>query len=120
MAFLLIPIPARVDPADLAAELAAVLHSRVGADYLLYEHTGQWVLASGVHAMIELDNDELRIIRAGATQRQEWSGRPGSVLGAAINSLLAETDQVFGWIAFEFGVYKYGLQQRLAPGTPLA
>ncbi|ORX01548.1 salicylate synthase [Mycobacterium triplex] len=120
MAFPLIPIPARVDPADLAAELAAVLHDRSGEEYLLYEHTGQWVLASGVHAMIELDSDELRVIRDGVTQRQGWSGRPGSVLGGAIDSLLAETDQLFGWIAFEFGVYKYGLQQRLAPGTPLA
>lgn len=119
-AFPLIPIPARVEPADLAAELAAALHERVGEQYLLYEHTGQWVLAGGVEAMIELDSDELRVIRDGKTLRQQWSGRPGSVLGAAIDALLEETDQVFGWIAFEFGVYKYGLQQRLAPGTPLA
>lgn len=113
-------MPARVDPADLAAELAAALHERVGEQYLLYEHTGQWVLAGGVEAMIELDSDELRVIRDGKTLRQQWSGRPGSILGAAIDALLEETDQVFGWIAFEFGVYKYGLQQRLAPGTPLA
>lgn len=120
MAFPLIPMPARVDPADLAAELAAVLHERAGEQYLLYEHTGQWVLASGVHVMIELDSDELRIIRDGEIERQQWSGRPGAVLGAAIDSLLAETDHVFGWIAFEFGVYKYGLGQRLSPGVPLA
>ena len=33
---------------------------------------------------------------------------------------MLETDQVFGWLAFEFGVYRYGLQERLAPRTPLA
>ena len=65
-----IPLPAHVDPADLAAELAAVLPERVGEEYLLYEHAGQWVLASGVQAMVELDSDELRVIRDGVTQRQ--------------------------------------------------
>ena len=115
-----IPLPAHIDPADLAAELAAVLPERVGEEYLLYEHGGQWVLASGVRAMVELDSDELRVIRDGVTQRQQWSGRPGAVLGEAIDRLLLETDQVFGWVAFEFGVYRYGLQQRLAPRTPLA
>jgi salicylate synthetase len=120
VAFPLIPIPGRIDPADLAAELASQLHERAGEEYLLYEHAGQWVLAGGVAAMIELDSDELRVTRDGVTQRQQWSGRPGSVLGAAVDALLLETDQVFGWIAFEFGVYKYGLHQRLAPGTPLA
>ena len=115
-----IPLPAHIDPGDLAAELAAVLPERVGEEYLLYEHDGQWVLASGVEATVELDSDELRVIRDGVTQRQQWSGRPGPVLGEAIDRLLLETDQVFGWIAFEFGVYRYGLQQRLAPRTPLA
>jgi salicylate synthetase len=42
------------------------------------------------------------------------------VLGEAVDRLLLETDQLFGWVAFEFGVYRYGLQQRLAPQTPLA
>ncbi|MCA2242497.1 MULTISPECIES: salicylate synthase [Mycobacterium] len=115
-----IPLPAHIDPADLAAELAVVLSERVGEEYLLYERGGEWVLATGVHAMVELDSDELRVIRDGVTQRQQWSGRPGPVLGEAIDRLLLETDQLFGWIAFEFGVYRYGLQQRLAPGTPLA
>ncbi|HYB80568.1 MAG TPA: salicylate synthase, partial [Mycobacterium sp.] len=114
-----IPLPAHTDPADLAAELVAVLPEKVGEDYLLYEHGGQWVLASGVQAMVELDSDELRVIRDGVTQRQQWSGRPGPVLGEAIDRLLLETDQVFGWVAFEFGVYRYGLQHRLAPRTPL-
>jgi salicylate synthetase len=115
-----ITLPPHIDPADLAAELATVLPERFGQEYLLYENAGQWVLASGVHAMIELDSDELRIIRDGVTQRHQWSGRPGSVLGDAIDCLLLETEQLFGWIAFEFGVYRYGLQQRLTPGTPLA
>lgn len=115
-----IPLPVHIDPADLAAELAVVLSERVGDEYLLYERGGEWVLATGVRAMIELDSDELRVIRDGVTQCQQWSGRPGPVLGEAIDRLLLETDQLFGWIAFEFGVYRYGLQQRLAPGTPLA
>ena len=115
-----IPLPAHVDPADLAAELVARLPERVGEEYVLYERRGQWVLASGVRAMIELDSDEVRVIRDGVTRRQEWSGRPGPVLGEAVDRLLLETDHLFGWIAFEFGVYRYGLHQRLAPRTPLA
>ncbi|OBF55288.1 salicylate synthase [Mycobacterium sp. 852002-53434_SCH5985345] len=115
-----IPLPVHVDPADLAAELAALLPEQTGEEYLLYERGGQWVLASGVRAMVELDSDEVRVIRDGVVQRQQWSGRPGPVLGEAVDRLLLETDQLFGWIAFEFGVYRYGLQQRLAPRTPLA
>ncbi len=115
-----IPLPVHIDPADLAAELAAVLSERVGEEYLLYERDDQWVLATGVQAMVELDGDELRIVRDGATRRQRWSGRPGPVLGEAIDRLLLETDQLFGWVAFEFGVYRYGLERWLAPRTPLA
>jgi salicylate synthetase len=115
-----IPLPPEVHPAELAAELAAALPERVGEEYLLYERDGQWVVASGVRAMVELDSDELRLIRDGATERQRWSGRPGPVLAEAIDRLLLETDQLFGWVAFEFGVYRYGLQERLAPRTPLA
>jgi salicylate synthetase len=115
-----LPIPRNVDPADLAAELAAVLPERCGEEYLLYERGDQWMLASGIQAMVELDSDELRVIRDGVTRRQQWTGRPGRVLGEAVDRLLLETDQVFGWVAFEFGVYRYGLQQRLAPHTPLA
>ena len=54
------------------------------------------------------------------TQRQTWSGRPGPVLGEAVDRLLLETDEAFGWIAFEFGAYRFGLQERLAAQTPLA
>ena len=115
-----IPLPANIVPADLAAELAAVLPERAGQEYLLYERDGQWVLAAGVQAMVELDSDELRVTRDGVTQRQPWSGRPGPILGEAVDRLLLETDHLFGWVAFEFGLYRYGLQHRLAPRTPLA
>jgi salicylate synthetase len=114
------PLPADIAPADLAAELVAALPERDGEQYLLYEHDGQWVLAIGALAMIELDCDELRITRDGVTQRQTWSGRPAPVLGEAVDRLLLETDQAFGWIAFEFGAYRFGLQERLAPQAPLA
>jgi salicylate synthetase len=114
------PLPSEIAPADLAAELAAALPERDDKEYLLYEQDGQYVLAVGVLAMVELDCDELRIIRDGVTQRQSWSGRPGPVLGEAVDRLLLEADQVFGWIAFEFGAYRFGLQDRLAPQTPLA
>ena len=113
-------LPVDTAPADLAAELVAALPERDGEQYLLYERDGQWVLAIGALATIELDSDELRIIRDGVTQRQTWSGRPGPVLGEAVDRLLLETDQAFGWIAFEFGAYRFGLQDRLAPQTPLA
>jgi len=113
-------LPVDTAPADLAAELVAALPERDGEQYLLYERDGQWVLAIGALATIELDSDELRIIRDGVTQRETWSGRPGPVLGEAVDRLLLETDQAFGWIAFEFGAYRFGLQERLAPQTPLA
>ena len=114
------PLPTEIAPADLAAELAAALPERDAEDYLLYEHDGQLVLAVGALAMVELDRDELRIIRDGVTQRQTWSGGPGPVLGEAIDRLLLETEQAFGWITFEFGAYRFGLQYRLAPQAPLA
>jgi salicylate synthetase len=113
-------LPTEIAPADLAAELAAALPERDGDEYLIYEQDGQWVLALGVLAMVELDRDELRITRDGVTQRQTWSGRPGPVLGEAVDRLLLECDQAFGWIAFEFGAYRFGLEDRLAPQTPLA
>ncbi len=114
------PLPAGVAPADLAAELVAALAEADGEEYLLYERDGQWVLAIGALAIVELDRDELRIIQDGVTQRQTWSGRPGPVLGEAVDRLLLETVEAFGWIAFEFGAYRFGLQERLAPQTPLA
>ncbi len=119
-AFPSFPLPADITPADLAADLVAALPERDGEQYLLYERDGQWVLAIGALASIELDSDELRVVRDGMTQRQTWCGRPGPVLGEAVDRLLLETEQAFGWIAFEFGAYRFGLQERLAPQTPLA
>jgi salicylate synthetase len=119
-ASLSLPLPAGIDPADLAAELVAALAEADGEQYLLYERDGQWMLAIGALAIIELDRDELRIIKDGVTQRQTWSGRPGPVLGEAVDRLLLETVEAFGWIAFEFGAYRFGLQEHLAPQTPLA
>ena len=116
-----IALPADVAPADLIAQLAAELPERTGADYVGYEHSGEWVLAIGVRTAIEFDSDELRIVDAGgAVARQSWSGRPGEVLGDAVDRLLLEADRLFGWVAFEFGAYRFGLAQRLAAGTPLA
>jgi salicylate synthetase len=119
-ASLSVTLPPGVAPADLVAELASALPERTGDEYLVYEHDGEWTLATGVCATVELDSDELRVIRDGVVQRQGWSGRPGAVLGEAVDRLLLETDRVFGWVAFEFGAYRFGLQQRLQPGTPLA
>ncbi len=114
------PLPVDVAPSDLAAELVAALAESDGEQYVLYEYDGHWVLAIGALAMIELDSDELRIMQDGVTQQRTWSGRPGPVLGEAVDRLLLETDEAYGWIAFEFGAYRFGLQERLAPRTPLA
>ncbi|MEB3067705.1 salicylate synthase [[Mycobacterium] vasticus] len=117
---LAVPLPAGVDPADLAAELAAALPERDGREYLLYERDGSWTLAVGVRAAVELDTDELRTVRDGVVRRESWQGRPAAVLGEAVDRLLLETDQAFGWVAFEFGAYHFGLQGQLAAGTALA
>ncbi|MGV9798979.1 salicylate synthase [Mycobacterium sp. NPDC003449] len=113
-------LPAGVGPADLVAELARVLPERDGEDYVVYERDGEWSLAVGVRAVVELDSDELRVIQDGVVQRQPWTGRPGAPLGEAVDRLLLETDRLFGWVAFEFGTYRFGLAQRLPAGTPLA
>jgi salicylate synthetase len=107
-------------PAELAAELAAALPERDGEQYLLYERDGAWTLAIGVRAAVELDSDELRLVGDGVVRRQAWSGRPGAVLGAALDRRPSGTDQAFGWVAFEFGAYRFGLADKLAPKTPLA
>ena len=113
-------VPPGVTAADLVAELAIALPERHGEEYLVYEHDGEWILASGARTLVELDSDEFRAVTDGVVQRQTWSGRPGAVLGEAIDRMLLETERVFGWVAFEFGAYKFGLQKGLQPGTPLA
>ena len=116
----MVALPTDVHPAELIAELVRLLPEAAGEQYLVYEQNGEWTLAFGVHALLELDADELRVTRDGSTVRQEWSGGPGAVLGEALDRLLLEAQQVFGWISFEFGAYRHGLQRRLAAGTPLA
>ncbi|OBG40260.1 salicylate synthase [Mycolicibacter heraklionensis] len=113
-------LPPGVEPADLAAALAAELPEGDGQEYLLYERGGRWTLAAGVRAAVELDSDELRTVRDGVVRREHWRGRPAAVLGEAVDRLLLEAAEVFGWVAFEFGTYRFGLQERLAPGTALA
>ncbi|HEX2285746.1 MAG TPA: salicylate synthase, partial [Mycobacterium sp.] len=115
-----LPLPPGVTPADLVAELAGELSERDGDEYLVYERDGEWALACGARTLVELDTDELRVTTDGVVQRQAWSGRPGLALGEAVDRLLLEADRVYGWVAFEFGAYRFGLQQRLRPGTPLA
>lgn len=112
-----------IGPADLVAEIARELSDACGGDYVVYERGNRWFLASGAQCGVELDSDELRLTRDGSeTARQAWTGRPGVVLGDAVDQMLASTGAgaAFGWVAFEFGAYKFGLQGRLAPGTPLA
>ncbi|WP_024440717.1 MULTISPECIES: salicylate synthase [unclassified Mycobacterium] len=113
-------LPPGVEPAELAAALAAELPEHDGHEYLLYERGGRWTLAAGVRAAVELDSDELRTVRDGVVRREHWRGRPAAVLGEAVDRLLLEAAEVFGWVAFEFGTYRFGLQERLAPGTALA
>lgn len=112
-----------IAPADLAAEIARALADADGSDYVVYEREGRWILATGAQRGVELDSDELRLTRDGTVQAvRPWAGRPGVVLGEGVDLLLAESDSetAFGWVAFEFGAYKFGLQDRLAPKTPLA
>ena len=87
-------LPAGVAPADLAAELVAALPERDDADYQLYERDGTWTLALGVRAGVELDSDEIRVIRDGRTQRRRWTGRPAAVLGEAVDRLLPDAEQL--------------------------
>lgn len=109
-----------VVPAQIAAALAHDFGEREGNEYLLYERADEVILALGAAELVELDSDELRVTRGTATRRHSWTGRPADVLGDAVDRLLIDAEQVFGWIAFEFGVYRFGLQDRLPPGTPLA
>ena len=113
-------LPSGVHPAELVAELATLLPEHDGEQYVVYEQEGLWTLAFGVDAMVELDSDELRVMQGAALMRQAWSGSPAAVLGRSIDQLMLEADEAFGWITFEFGMYRHGLSDHLAPGTPLA
>ena len=115
-----VELPAGVRPADVIAQLVAELPERDGDDYLVYERDGEWTLASGARAAIELDSDELRLMAGDVVEQRPWTGNPGAVIGEAVDRLLLATDRLYGWVAFEFGAYRFGLQDRLPAGTPLA
>jgi salicylate synthetase len=53
-------------------------------------------------------------------EQRSWTGNPGAVIGEAVDRLLLATDRLYGWVAFEFGAYRFGLQHRLPAGAPLA
>lgn len=112
-------LPSGITPADVVAELARMTEA-AGEEYLVYEQHGQWILASDVRTAIELDSDELRLITDGVVTRQPWTGRPEVVLGEAVDRLLLEGPRLFGWVAFEFGAYRFDLHDQLPAGTPLA
>jgi hypothetical protein len=97
------------------AELVAALPERDGDDYLVYERDGEWTLASGVRAAIELDSGELRLMAGDVVEQHPWTGNLGAVIGEAADRLLLATDRLYGWVAFEFGAYRFGLQHRLPP-----
>ena len=115
-----VELPTGSRPADVIAQLVAELPERDGDDYLVYERDGEWTLASGVRAAIELDSDELRLMAGDVVEQRPWTGNPGAVIGEAVDRLLLATDRLYGWVAFEFGAYRFGLQDRLPVGTPLA
>ncbi len=113
-------LPHGMVPADVVAQLAAAVPERVGADYLVYEQDGCWTLAIGTRAFIELDRDECRIGDGGPVVSRPWSGRPAAVLAEALETVLADGEPAFGWIAFELGAHRLGLFDRIPAGTPLA
>jgi salicylate synthetase len=115
-----VELPAGLRPADVIAQLVAELPERDGDDYLVYERNGEWTFASGVRAAIQLDSDQLRLMAGDVVEQHSWTGNPGAVIGEAVDRLLLTTDRLYGWVAFEFGAYRFGLQHRLPAGTPLA
>ena len=60
-----VALPDDVAPAELIAALVTALPEVAGEQHLVYEQDGQWTLAFGINALIELDTDELRIVREG-------------------------------------------------------
>ncbi|MUM17562.1 salicylate synthase [Mycobacterium sp. CBMA 623] len=113
-------LPEGFAPADLASVLAQEIPERDGDEYLIYERDGEWVLAIGARAFVELDSDGLRIGRDGSVEQRSWSGHPGAALEEAVKAISDGVHRVFGWVAFEFGTYRFNLQHRLAAGTALA
>jgi salicylate synthetase len=113
-------LPDGVEPADAVAQIVAAVPERVGDDYLVYERDGRWTVAIGSRASIELDRDECRVADGDRVTCRRWSGRPAAVLADALDSVLAEGEAAFGWIAFEMGAHRLGLFDRVPADTPLA
>lgn len=113
-------LPDGVEPADAVAQIVAAIPERVGDDYLVYERDGRWIVAIGSRASIELDRDECRVADGDRVTCRRWSGRPAAVVADALDSVLAEGEAAFGWIAFEMGAHRLGLFDRVPAGTPLA
>ncbi len=65
------------------------------------------MLAIGARASVELDSDGLRIVRDGTIEKRDWSGHPGAALEQAVNEISDGMHRVFGWVAFEFGTYRF-------------
>lgn len=107
-------------PADLAGIIVQEIAERDGDDHFVYERDGEWTIAIGTHAAAELDSDEIRIGCGRDMVRREWSGNPGEALERAVAEISQGVHDVFGWLAFEFGVYRFGLKHRIPPGTALA
>ena len=105
---------------SVATAIAPGLPEITGEPYVVYEHDARWTLAAGAATLVELDSDELRIVRDGETSRQQWSGRPAARLAEVVDRLLLESEYVYGWVAFEFGTYRFSLEHYLPPKTPLA
>lgn len=120
-----LPAGDAIGPADVVAEIARALSEAEGGDYVVYERGNRWILAFGAQFGVELDSDELRLTRENAVvESRSWTGRPSVALGAAVDQMLADSEShaetAFGWVAFEFGAFKFGLGDRLPPKTPLA
>lgn len=113
-------------PEVLSRECAPTLMARLAAsglhrDYVVYEQNGTWWYAGGALATARLTGDSLTLVRAGAQPVSErWSGRPEAALERASAWLLEHVERIFGWVSFEFGAYRHGHADRVAPDAPLA
>lgn len=113
-------LPEGVTPAEAVAQLVALLPEPDSTDYLAYEQDGCWTLAIGARAAIELDCRQCRITDGAGRVAYSWNGRPAQVLAEALDTMLADGEPAFGWIAFELGAYRHGLSEKIPTGTPLA
>ncbi|MGL4305648.1 MAG: salicylate synthase [Mycobacteriaceae bacterium] len=111
------PVDSPIDPAAAVAHLASSL---MFTDYVVYERHGQWTFAGNSLGSIELDTREIQITWKGVRQRNPWSGQPGTVLEKALKSLSLESNNIYGWIGFEFCAYSFSAERYLRSGQKLA